>query len=256
MPADQYARIARILYEAVKAADPEATMAGASLVYIGSDWCKRLFGGTDFARWHDVYEIHAHPMNPPRIGGSIGNGPREGLAGLAARIAEVAPERPVWYGEVSPPLSHAEGGQWEQASNVVKQAAFAVAEPNVQVLAWLVPYGGGVPEIATSGPSHLPYPAVVAINLCNHLLDGRRVLQPLALGEHIEQVRVTAPEGGQTLVLWSNRPRKVSIPAERETVTVIDPVSHHREVPVKNGKVELVVDETAVFVCAAGFVER
>jgi hypothetical protein len=170
MPADQYARIARILYEAVKEADPEATMIGASLVYIGSDWCERLFGGTDFTRWHDVYDIHAHPMNPPRIGGSIGNGPREGLTGLAARIAEGAPEKPVWYGEVSPPLSHAEGGQWEQASNVVKQAAFAVAEPKVQVMAWLVPYGGGVPEIATSGPSHLPYPAVVAI----HFSRGKR----------------------------------------------------------------------------------
>jgi hypothetical protein len=41
-----------------------------------------------------------------------------------------------------------------------------------------------------------------------------------------------------------------------ETVTVIDPVSRHRKVPIKDGKAELIVDETPVFACAAGFVER
>ena len=251
MPPEQYARIARILHEAVREADPEATMVGASLVYLGSDWCKELFHETDFARWHDVYDVHSHPMNPPKIGGSIGNGPSEGLTGLAVRIAEGAPKKPVWYGEVSPPLSHAEGGQWEQAANVVKQAAFAVTEPNVQVLAWLVPYGGAVPEIATSGPHHLPYPAVMAIHLCACLLDGRRVLEPLALGEHVEQVRVTAPGGGQTLVLWSDKAREISIPVVGETVTVIDPIGRRREMPVEDGELRLVIDATPSFVCTA-----
>lgn len=249
MPPAQYARLAQILHESVKEADPTATMIGASLVYLGNDWCKQLFRETDFERWHDVYDIHAHPMDPPRIGGSIGNGSKEGLVGLGARIAEGAPDKPVWYGEISPPLSHAEGGQWEQASNVVKQAAFAVAHPKVQVLAWLVPYGGGVPDIATSGPSHLPFPAVVATNLCAHLLDGRRVLPPFDLGEGVHQVRVTAPGGGQTLVLWSDRSRQVSLPVAGEAATVVDPVGREREIPVAAGKVRLSVSRTPMFVC-------
>ena len=253
MPPAQYARIARILHESVKAADPTASMVGASLVYLGSDWCKRLFRETDFAAWHDVYDIHAHAMQPPRIGGCIGNGPSEGLIGLGARIADGAPDKAVWYGEVSPPLSHAEGGQWEQASNVVKQAAFAVAHPKVQVLAWLVPYGGGVPDIAASSLTHMPYPAVVAMNLCAHLLDGRRVLPALDLGGDVQQVRVSAGNSGQTLVLWSDTPRDVSIAARGQRVRVIDPVGRERTSLVADGKVCLAVSGTPVFVCGSGF---
>ena len=253
MPPAQYARIARILHESVKAADPTASMVGASLVYLGSDWCKRLFRETDFAAWHDVYDIHAHAMQPPRIGGCIGNGPSEGLIGLGARIADGAPDKAVWYGEVSPPLSHAEGGQWEQASNVVKQAAFAVAHPKVQVLAWLVPYGGGVPDIAASSLTHMPYPAVVAMNLCAHLLDGRRVLPALDLGGDVQQVRVSAGNSGQTLVLWSDTPRDVSIAAKGQRVRVIDPVGRERTSLVADGKVCLAVSGTPVFVCGSGF---
>jgi len=253
MPPAQYARLAQILHESVKEADPTATMIGASLVYLGSDWCKQLFHETDFERWHDVYDIHAHPMDPPRIGGSIGNGPREGLTGLGARIAEGAPDKPVWYGEISPPLSHAEGGQWEQASNAVKQAAFAIAHPKVEVLAWLVPYGGGVPDIATSSRAHLPFPAVVAINLCAHLLDGRRVLPPLDLGDGVQQVRVTAPGGGQTLVLWSDRQQQVSLTIAEPIVNVFDPAGRERRISVTNSKVRLSTSRTPVFVCGAGF---
>ena len=39
--------------------------------------------GPDSARRHDVYDIHAHPMNPASIGGSAGNGPAEGMTGVA-----------------------------------------------------------------------------------------------------------------------------------------------------------------------------
>lgn len=248
MPPGQYAKVARVLYEAVKAADPQARMIGASFVRMNSDWCRELLNGTDAPRWHDVYDVHAHPQGAPKIGGSIGNSRNEGLAGITARIADGAPDKPVWYGEVSPPLAHAEGGQREQAGHVVKQAAFAVADDRVEVLAWLVPYGGAVPWIATSGPRHLPFPAVVAVNLCAHLLDGRKVLPSLTLPEGVQHVRVTHHDGGETVVLWSAQPLEVVLHTAGKSVRTIDPVAQERVVVAADGRVTLPIGHTPLFV--------
>lgn len=254
MPPGQYAHIARILYEETKRADPDAAMIGASFAYPQKEWVKELFRSTDFARWHDVYDIHAHAQDPPDIGGNIG-GSMEGLSGLRPLVTEAAPAKPVWYGEVSPPLSHAAGGQWEQASNVVKQAAFAAAEPQVQVLAWLIPYGGGVPDISTSSVGHMPFPSVVAISLCNHLLDGRAVRPLLSLPPEVQHVRVTAAKG-ETLVLWSGTEQVVAISAQGERVTVTDPVGRERSLPVTRGVLRLSVGRTPAFVRGDGFGDR
>ena len=253
MPPERYARIARILYEELKRADPDATMIGASLVYTGADWCRRLFAETDFAQYHDVYDIHAHPMHPPQVGGDLGNGPNEGLRGLTARLEQGGPGKPVWYGEVSPPLAHAEGGQRQQAANVIKEAAFAAAEPRVANLAWLVPYGAGAYELCVSSPEHYPYPGAIATNLCNHLLDGRKVLPPLDLGEGVQQVRVTAPNGGETVVLWSDQAKEVALPATGRSVTVIDAVGRERDLAVTAGAVKLSLTSMPIFVRAQQF---
>ena len=253
MPPEQYAKVAQILYEAVKAADPRSRMIGASFVRMDSEWCKGALNGTDAPRWHDVYDVHAHPQGAPTIGGSIGNSPNEGLSGIAARIADGAPDKPIWYGEVSPPLAHAEGGQWEQAGHVVKQAAFAAAEERVEVLAWLVPYGGAVPWIATSGPRHLPFPAVVAISLCAHLLDGRRLLPSLPLPAGVQHVRVTHRDGGETVVLWNARPLDVTVRTAGRDVRTIDPVGQERIVAAADGRVTLRIGPTPLFVVGKGF---
>lgn len=249
MTPQRYAEIARILYDEVKRADPQAKMIGASLVYLGSDWCKRLFAETDFADHHDVYDIHAHPMRAPSIGGDLGNGPREGLRGIDARIAAGAPDKPIWYGETSPPSAHMERGRVDQADAVVKEAAFAAASPRIENLAWLVPYGAGVSELAVSSPEHYPHPGAVAMNLCNHLIDGRKVLPNMDLPPGVEQLRVTAPEGGETLVLWSEEPMDVVAATAAATARVIETNGLERELAIQEGTVSVRVTSAPVFLC-------
>jgi hypothetical protein len=205
--ARMYADATRILYRSLKKADSKAIFVSPSLA-IQSEFTDILFK-EGFGDNVDILDVHDHPTQAPKLSApTLGIG-RGGLAIVESYRQSKNSRKPVWYGETSAPLAHSPDGVWGQAEAVVKQLAWAIKNPSVQSLSYLV---------MNNQPSHVdtalgfnnrygdPHPVVNSINVASHLLDGRRKLPDLkTLPKDVEHLRVSAKDERETLVLWSER---------------------------------------------------
>ena len=245
-----YAHASRVIYKAVKEADPEAEFITASLV--------RRSGFTDellrrgYARFSDHVDVHAHPSRAPRISDPlIGNSHQEGLGLLLPYLAEGTKNAcSVYYGEVSSPLAHSQNGATGQAEGVLKQLGWTLKHPIVKSLAYLVLYENA----ACLGFCNLygdPLPANNAINVASHLLDGRPLLDDLSgLPDNVEQICVAGCADLQTLMLWSDKSQTVRIPCQGTKVDLIDLLGRTDKASVDNGNVAVRVTPAPRFVRA------
>ena len=245
-----YAHASRVIYKAVKEADPEAEFITASLV--------RRSGFTDellrlgYARFSDHVDVHAHPYRAPRISDPlIGNSHREGLGVLLPYLAEGTENAcSVYYGEVSSPLAHFPNGATGQAEGVLKQLGWTLKHPIVKSLAYLALYD----YAACLGFCNLygdPLPANNAINVASHLLDGRPLLDNLpGLPDNVEQICVAGGGDLQTLMLWSDQSQTVLIPCQGTEVDLIDLLGRTGRASVADGNVAVHVTPAPQFVRA------
>ena len=239
-----YAHASRILYDAVKEADPEAEFITASLVRRSTSTDELLRRG--YARFSDHVDVHAHPYRAPRISDPlIGNSHLEGHGVLLPYLAEGTENAcSVYYGEVSSPLAHAANGATGQAEGVLKQLGWTLKHPIVKSLAYLSLYDNA----ACLGFCNLygdPLPANNAINVASHLLDGRPLLDDLpGLPDNIEQICVAGGDERQTLMLWSQQSQTALIPCHGTEVDLIDLLGRTGRLSVTDGNVAVHVTPT------------
>ena len=245
-----YAHASRVIYKAVKEADPKAEFITASLV--------RRSGFTDellrlgYAKFSDHVDVHAHPYRAPRLTDPvIGNTLQEGHGVLLPYLAEGTKNAcSVYYGEVSSPLAHSVNGATGQAEGVLKQLAWTLKHPIVKSQAYLALYDNA----ACLGFCNLfgdPLPANNAINAASHFLDGRPLLDDLpGLPENVEQICVAGDGELQTLMLWSDQSQTVHIPCQGTEVHLIDLLGRPRIASVADGKVAVHVTPTPQLVRA------
>ena len=245
-----YAHASRILYEAVKEADPEAEFITASLVRRSNFTDELLRRG--YARFSDHVDVHAHPYRAPRISDPlIGNSHQEGHGVLLPYLAEDTKNAcSVYYGEVSSPLAHSPNGATGQAEGVLKQLGWTLKHPIVKSLAYVALYDNG----ACLGFCNLygdPLPANNAINVASHLLDGRPLLDDLpGLPDNVEHICVAGGGDLQTLMLWSHQSQTVFIPCQGTEVELIDLLGRTGSASVADGNVAVHVTPAPQFVRA------
>lgn len=252
--AEVYSSAAAALYRGLKQGNPNAT-------YISPSICRKneftyklqKFGFMDAC---DILDVHAHPIDAPDIDSPvIGNSTKEGLGVVIDYLNETKSKKPVWYGEVSAPVSHSVDGARGQVENLVKQLAWAINNDHVEGLSYLVVYNGydyGWP----SGMCNLakePLPAINAINTASHLLDGRKKRSPLSyLNASIQQLRVADKSGKETLVIWNHADTNVWLKVQGD-VQLVDllGISHTTLKPNAMGMVQVAVSNTPVYVVGA-----
>ncbi|MEW6355237.1 MAG: hypothetical protein AB1696_02850 [Planctomycetota bacterium] len=100
---DDYMRLLRIAYQAIKAEQPDAIVVGGLGIWADNKWTKDFVeaGGLQFA---DVLDLHLYPKGRPEVFG-------ESLAKLWQRMKEKGEAKPIWvtelgcYGEDDPPIT-------------------------------------------------------------------------------------------------------------------------------------------------------
>ncbi|MFG0247385.1 MAG: hypothetical protein ACF8OB_00750 [Phycisphaeraceae bacterium JB051] len=248
--AEVYATAVKALYRGLKDANPNA-------VYISPSVCRKneftyklqKFGFMDAC---DILDVHAHPIDAPDLDSPvIGNSTKEGLGVVIDYLKESKSNKPVWYGELSAPVSHSFDGAQGQVESLIKQLAWAINNEHVQGLSYLVVYNG-YDYSWPSGMCNLgkePLPAINAINTASHLLDGRKKLAPLShLNGSIQQLRVADKAGNQTLLLWNHTDTKVWIKV-KDQVQHVDLLGINRTTLTPNsmGMVQVEVGKTPVY---------
>jgi hypothetical protein len=255
--AEVYSTAVKALYRGLKEGNPNA-------VYISPSICRKneftyklqKFGFMDAC---DIIDVHAHPIDAPDLDSPvIGNSTKEGLGVVIDYLNQSKSPKPVWYGELSAPVSHSVDGAKGQVENLVKQLAWAINNDHVQGLSFLVVYNG-YDYSWPSGMCNLgkePLPAINAINTASHLLDGRKKLTPLSyLNASIQQLRVADQAGNETLLLWNHTDTKVwlKVKADVQLVDLLG-ISHTTLKPNSMGMVQVEAGKTPVYVVGA-FVE-
>lgn len=126
-------------YEAAHRARPDAHYVGGSIVR-GGDFKQRgnapgsLGPGLWFAeclklgldQYHDAWDVHQYPQNPPRLDGPFGNSGSEDERGVLAAYRLVGRENklPFWMGECGAKAAHCATGRRGQADLAAKMIAW------------------------------------------------------------------------------------------------------------------------------------
>lgn len=246
--AKMYADATKILYRALKKADPKATFVSPSLTS-QSEFTKTLFK-YGFGENVDIIDVHDHPPNAPQLSDPTLGGGQGGLVAIQDYLnqQQSKKKKAVWYGEISAPLAHSPNGVWGQAEAVVKQLAWGIKHPLVQSLSYLVMNNQPIfAETALGFNNRLgdPHPAVNAINVASHLLDGRRRLPDLQeLPKDVQQLRVNAQDGRECLVLWSDREIPLQITILDNKVLHVNLFGRRQHLKSVHGKIRLTVNHT------------
>ncbi len=239
------ARASRILYEAMKEADPEAEFITASIVR-ASPFTEELIR-QGFAHYADHVDVHTHPYEAPALSAvTIGNTEVEGFGAIRAHVTNESLS--VYYGEVSAPLAHAPNGTVGQAAAIPKQLAWVLKQPQVKMLSYLVLYSSEA-NLGFCNIHEDPLPANNAINVAAHLLDGRPLLEDLeGLPEGVEHIRVEGADGREVLLLWSHEPTTVALPCAPPNVELVDLIGRRTETRPEGGRLSLTVNPDPQYV--------
>ena len=250
----------KIAYRAAKDADPEAIIIAPSLVR-GAEFVDMLLEA-GFAEGADILDVHAHPANAPDLHRStvLGNTGTEGVGAVRPYLESSGVDKPVWYGEISAPLAHAPRGVKGQAEAVVKQLCWAIENPHVEAINYLVMYNSPTYWGANLGFNNFygePHPAVNAINTASHLIDGRERLEPIqSIPKGVSHLRFRGETNAQTLVVWSdNKQVDLELEVSGDEVSVIDVIGRRRGLTVDRGRVVISVGVSPVYVIAERFAD-
>lgn len=167
---------------------------------------------------------------------------------------------PIIYGEISAPRAHNPRGAKGHAEDLVKQVAWAINHRDspiarIEGISYLVAYGG--PDywsynLGFNNQYGDPLPIVNAVNVVNHLLDGRKPLPALGnLPAGVSHVRVTSADlvYPETVVVWSTKsPKNVTFRLKGGAVRVFDTVGRARKYPLPGETMTLQVDTSPQFV--------
>ncbi len=258
--AEMLAAAQKIAYRAAKDADPGCIVLSPSLVRRGT-FVDELFAA-GFADGADILNVHAHPANTPKLGTStvLGNSGSEGIGTVRPFFEASGSEMPVWFGELSAPLAHSPRGVLGQAEAVVKQLCWAIDEPKVEAIHYLVMYNSPSYWGANLGFNNFygePHPAVNAVNTASHLIDGRAVLAKLgSLPEEVSHLRFAGDAGTETLVLWRDRGEgDLALRVRGDWAEVTNVIGRSRAAAADGGRVTLRVGVSPVYVNADGFLD-
>jgi hypothetical protein len=245
--ARMYADATRILYQSLKKANPKAAFVGPSLA-LRSDFTDTLFK-YGFAEHADILDVHEHPAHAPSLSDPTLGGGRGGLAVIPSDLKNHASTKPVWYGEISAPLAHSPDGVWGQAEAIVKQLSWAIKHPQVASLSYLVmnnqPSLDRDTGLGFNNCFGDPHPVVNAMNVASHLLDGHGRLPDLKeLPQEIQQLRVKARGGQESLVLWSDRERPLELKVSDNTVIHVDLFGRRHKLFSRHNTIRLTVSHT------------
>lgn len=212
--ADLVTRAQRQIVAGMRAANPGIEYISSSIVRSGR--ANRLFN-LGWLDEPDIVDVHSHPFKAPRPTDntltpySNGEGTR--------LLASAGYDGPVVYGEMSAPSAHSPRGALGQAEAIPKQLAWAVNhrdddERPIKWISYLVPYNGpdyrwpwGFCNYAGD-----PLPAVNAVNVASHLLDGRNVLPSLSLPEKVHHIIVDSSGPEDYMVIWSEIEQRIRLP--------------------------------------------
>ncbi|EIQ00828.1 hypothetical protein OpiT1DRAFT_05384 [Opitutaceae bacterium TAV1] len=188
-------------YEIIKKAKPSALMLGASLVRPAADsWfeeCLKL----GLASYHDVWDVHCYPQNPPILGGSMSNSPNESDLGVLKVYKKLGlkNDKPFWIGETGARSGHGRDARRWQAAMIAKMTACALSREDYQRIGFLVPWrysrGENRYYIMDIEAGHMP--AEAAYYTASALIDGFDYKR-IATGKRIQAARF-----GPTFMAWT-----------------------------------------------------
>ena len=232
-PPEDYAKLIKAVYQAIKAVNPDATVIGCSTAGVDLGWIERAFkaGALDYMDGVSVHP-YCYPRSP-EDGGYLKN--LQLLKELMERYGEL---KPIWITEVGWPTHSTTSGVSE-----LKSGAYAV-RMNVLSLASAVPVAmlnwynlqnkGIRPEdnednfglVKASSGVEVPFAAkqnFIAFNTMNRMLDGAKFLEKLEASPAISAYKFALPEQKQLLVLWAlNSQETIGIKTASSKVEVVD----------------------------------
>jgi len=227
-------------YETAKAARPDAFYVGGSLVRpfnlagpTNDGWlveCLKL--GLD--KYQDAWDVHAYPILPPVLGGSLANSSRESDLGVenCYRALGKSNSLPFWWGEVGAYVDHGYDGRRWQAETSVKMISAVASREDYQVIAFCAAHMNA--NIARAGyvSGHMPTDA--ALYTAGALIDGLPYTR-LGVGDKHVQAALFGP----TRMLWSPAGRRkldLTLDAAGPWV-MVDVVGRVRDLPVSEENV-------------------
>lgn len=239
---------------AIKSEKPNMRYFSSSLV---SKSKSKKFFSAGFLSVPDAVDVHSHPWKAPEPNDESLT-PYSRDEGRTMLIKE-GYTGPIVYGETSSPRAHNARGAQGHAEDLVKQIAWAINHRDAAA----APIVGISYLVANDGPDYWSYnmgfnnqygdplPIVNAVNVANHLLDGRKQLPALTyLPAGVSHIRVTNADLAypETVVVWStNSTKSATFPVKGSAVRVINTMGRVKQYRVPNGKMTLQVDTTPQF---------
>ncbi|QSB02041.1 hypothetical protein JWZ98_03510 [Methylomonas sp. EFPC1] len=221
-------------YQQAHQARSDAHYVGGSLVRPGEgDWFKQVLQlGLD--NYHDAWDVHAYPQQPPRFGGPIGNGSNEDERGVLASYASLGRSNklPFWLGETGAKAMHGFSGRRWQAEQVAKIIAWVNSRPDYLGLAFCIAheYDLAYGRIWDYSLGHKPGEA--AMYTAGALIDGWPYR---AVDTHDDKVQ--AAYFGETLMIWRTDDARSDWPIRLDPSkawVAVDVVGQAQELAVDN----------------------
>jgi hypothetical protein len=203
---------ARWEHEAVHRARRDGHYIGGSLVRPGDmgarpNYANGLGPGAWFTKvlelgldkYHDAWDVHAYPQNPPRFGGPIGNSGSEDERGVLAAYAKLGRRNvlPFWLGETGAKAAHGYTGRRWQAEQAAKMIAWVNSRGDYLGLAFCIghEYDWGYGRLWDYSMGHKPGEA--ALYTAGALIDGF----PYRAAD-AQDANVQAAYFGETFMIW------------------------------------------------------
>ncbi|MFJ7198906.1 MULTISPECIES: hypothetical protein [unclassified Streptomyces] len=258
------------VYQAVKAADPGASVLGPATIGIGN--CVAADGTKCFApdlidrgglKSMDAYSVHPYryPGGPEWLGGS-----GDTIAGLRQRIraANGGKDKPIVLSEMGWPTDTAHGTtERQQADNLIRLYASGLANGVTRVYWYDLVDDGSDPTdkeqnfgmlrqpltATTANPvsvtANAPKPAAVAQAVAARMLGGKTYAGTDGLSAPAYSLRFTG--SGTTRVVWATTARDLTVSATGP-VTLVDSWGRRTVRQPTDGRFTLAADPSPVFV--------
>lgn len=227
-PAEQYMKLLRTGYDAVKKANPAAKVMNGGIAFTGSNASGNpthnngLFEQllADGGKHFDLFAFHGHGEFPFYV--------RE-LGELAEKYKLTAPGKPWgWYSNETA-ISSAHAGEKKQAEVLCKKLLYAWANGAVGFNWYLLreksyyPPGSHERHFGLVTVEFEPKPAYLTYNMLAANFRGGKFLKRLPAGDGVYALLFESPSGDGLLALWSEtRERLIAVPGLPAGTTRID----------------------------------
>jgi hypothetical protein len=256
-------------YEAVHRLRPDGHYIGGSLVRPGDmgqrprspealgagKWfveCLKL--GLD--QYHDAWDVHAYPQNPPRFNGPFGNSGIEDERGVHRAYQEVGRvnKLPFWFGEVGAKAAHCPTGRRGQADLAAKMIAWVNHRSDYLGIAFCIgnEYDWGYGRLWDYSMGHKPGEAAMITS--SALIDGLPY-KPV----QSDDSAIQAGYFGPTLMVWrtDEQTTKWKLDAQDgQPWVVVDVVGHAKPLEPTDGVLQFDVGQSPVYALPRAEYER